>query len=610
MVETLHTRAATSEFEAKTVYDVVGRLNSQLPGALYLPAIQRHFVWHMKQICSLFDSIMQAYPIGTFLFWEVEDSQRHHYAFYEFIRDYNEHAHHRDNRSAPRSLPRSLVGVLDGQQRLNSMYVALQGSYSAFIGGKGNKCSRLESFPRREFYLNLGFVPPDEERCQFEFLFLTNEEQQNRILSHRQAWFPVANVFQCTDESALEAEWDRYIDALPPQAKAGLNDSRGLEMIRLLRTRLHVEKLITYFPIRGRDLTSALQIFIRANNGGTRVSEPEMIFSTIVAHWQDGRSSIEALRQRLNEKGSGFDFSVSNLMLACLTLAGLPVRLRIESFRPAHVDVIRGQWAEICIRLLKAADCAVAWGLSGNPAIKPNFIIALAVMLHRGIWTKSADNAVRLFTLRCLLCDLFQRQEKPLTLLRELAHSGSDRGFNENDLRSVEERFRVEFGTRFLFSPEQLEELLSLHIGDNRVFLLLSLLHPHHDAHEHAFHKDHIHPYAKFHDLSAFKLSQEAQLRWHDWKNRLPNIQLLQGQVNMSKQDKAFKEWLEEEYLGDIRRGLYLVANDIPSETSLDFCNFETFYKERQNHLRTRLAQLLQVDITSPPKTATEKTEA
>jgi uncharacterized protein with ParB-like and HNH nuclease domain len=37
-----------------------------------LPAIQREFVWKPEQICRLFDSLMQGYPFGTFLFWKVE----------------------------------------------------------------------------------------------------------------------------------------------------------------------------------------------------------------------------------------------------------------------------------------------------------------------------------------------------------------------------------------------------------------------------------------------------------------------------------------------------------------------------------------------------------
>lgn len=55
-----------------------------------LPAIQREFVWDVDQITQLFDSLMKGYPIGSFLFWEVQAENVQDYQFYEFIRDYHE----------------------------------------------------------------------------------------------------------------------------------------------------------------------------------------------------------------------------------------------------------------------------------------------------------------------------------------------------------------------------------------------------------------------------------------------------------------------------------------------------------------------------------------
>ena len=51
---------------------------------LLLPAIQREFVWRNNQIRWLFDSIMQNYPIGSFLFWQVEGATKYQYKFYSF----------------------------------------------------------------------------------------------------------------------------------------------------------------------------------------------------------------------------------------------------------------------------------------------------------------------------------------------------------------------------------------------------------------------------------------------------------------------------------------------------------------------------------------------
>ena len=56
-------------YEIKSVRSVIGDINSR---KIYLPAIQRKYVWDDDQITRLMDSIMLGYPIGTFLFWKVK----------------------------------------------------------------------------------------------------------------------------------------------------------------------------------------------------------------------------------------------------------------------------------------------------------------------------------------------------------------------------------------------------------------------------------------------------------------------------------------------------------------------------------------------------------
>lgn len=54
------------EYQHWTIKEAMNRIGAK---KLYLPAIQRKFVWDAWQIERLFDSIMRDYPIGTFLFW-------------------------------------------------------------------------------------------------------------------------------------------------------------------------------------------------------------------------------------------------------------------------------------------------------------------------------------------------------------------------------------------------------------------------------------------------------------------------------------------------------------------------------------------------------------
>ena len=92
-----------------------------------LPAIQREFVWQPRQIERLFDSLMRGYPIGSFLFWRVDSETAKNYSFYQFITNYDQRKPHNPVHGAPSTVP-GLTAVLDGQQRLTALNVALHGS--------------------------------------------------------------------------------------------------------------------------------------------------------------------------------------------------------------------------------------------------------------------------------------------------------------------------------------------------------------------------------------------------------------------------------------------------------------------------------------------------
>lgn len=74
-------------YKAISIKEIVSMISNN---EVYLPAIQRKFVWSHEQIERLFDSIMLGYPIGTFLFWTVKKEKVNDYKFYKFIQDYHE----------------------------------------------------------------------------------------------------------------------------------------------------------------------------------------------------------------------------------------------------------------------------------------------------------------------------------------------------------------------------------------------------------------------------------------------------------------------------------------------------------------------------------------
>ena len=80
--------ANINKFDTVSINDVLKNINH----SYLLPAIQRKFVWKSEQIEKLFDSIMQGYPINTFMFWKITDKNiKNDHKFYDFLLDYIEH---------------------------------------------------------------------------------------------------------------------------------------------------------------------------------------------------------------------------------------------------------------------------------------------------------------------------------------------------------------------------------------------------------------------------------------------------------------------------------------------------------------------------------------
>ncbi|MBL1352294.1 MAG: DUF262 domain-containing protein [Zetaproteobacteria bacterium] len=99
-------------------------------GGFWLPNIQRNFVWKEDQTERLFDSLMRDYPIGTLLVWKTKSEIKHR----TFVANYKNNGDYKNNSNfthfyVPENNKCKLL-VLDGQQRLQSLFIGLCGSYN------------------------------------------------------------------------------------------------------------------------------------------------------------------------------------------------------------------------------------------------------------------------------------------------------------------------------------------------------------------------------------------------------------------------------------------------------------------------------------------------
>jgi uncharacterized protein with ParB-like and HNH nuclease domain len=224
----------------------------------YLPAIQRKFVWGEEKIYNLFDSIMRDYPIGTFLFWDLPAKKADTYTFYEFLKNY----HQRDSKNelVRKDFTQEVRGVLDGQQRISSMYIALQGVFRT--KNKYAKVTSDDAYPERQLYLNLFGAEKD-----YEFKFLTNEDAKN--VNTSSYFYLVRDILKQPNDIDPYDIIDELKEKNTELKELIDNNSKvARKKLSLLVKKINQDELINYFKIVDKDLDDILDIFVRVNSGG------------------------------------------------------------------------------------------------------------------------------------------------------------------------------------------------------------------------------------------------------------------------------------------------------------------------------------------------------
>lgn len=581
-------------YKSMTIAQAMERINEN---AFYLPAIQRKFVWDPERIERLFDSLMRDYPIGTFLFWRIKEEKRNDYTFYQFIKDF----HARDSlRNIPAASPRvgerDILGVLDGQQRLTSMYVALQGSYT--VKKKYAWAAKDEAYQRMQLYVNVLHSPetPDEDAendqtgaSLFQFRFLTDKDAAS--VAPGQYWYRVRDLLQYRNPGAVMAALEDVKRKYPTIA-ADLA-VQGSTLLISLWSKLIQSEIISYYEVNAESLDEIVDIFVRVNSAGMQLSRTDLMFSTIVASWEEGRESIDDLIERLNKKGTGFSFDTDFVMRSCLVLLDLPVLFKVASFRTENVTRIRENWDGIAGALAKAVDVIASFGFSGETLTAKTVIIPLAYHIYHGGNVDASTEAMRQFVLRALLKKVFSsKTDQALTLIREQFRDSLrvTRALPVVDVLAL----RLPEGRTLQVSDEDLSEILDSAKG-REAFIVLATVYSHLKFDQVQFHQDHLHPYSQFKKAKLAKLgvSDDRIAQWQVDRDRLPNLQLLEGSENQSKSATPLDEWVGRMAPAAVER--FLAGNHIPADVSLALKDFDAFYAARRERLRQQLARMFEV---------------
>lgn len=570
-----------------------------------LPAIQREFVWSTDQVCTLFDSLMQGYPIGPFLFWKVEGSRRRDLVVYDFIREYHElRAPHCPRLDLPRSQP--FTAVLDGQQRLTAFNIGLRGSHAEKLPRKWR--NNPDAYPRKFLHLNLAARAEESELgMEYDFRFLTPEEAREADPS-RAHWFPANKVLDMEPGPGVFG----YIQ------QAGLAEHRdAYYTLHRLHYVIHEERAINFYEEEAQDLDRVLNIFIRVNSAGTILSYSDILLSIATAQWRDldARDAIHGLVGDLNETGQGFAFNKDIVLKAGLVLTDIgDIRFKVVNFNEKNMRALESNWDGVASALRLAARILADFGFSERNLKADSVLIPIAYYVKRrrlGSTYLTASchqedrGGLRRWVVRSLLKSGVWGSglDTLLTALRTAIRQDGSDGFPV----PVIEKEMTRLGKSLRFEEDEVEHLVETPYGNKNIFPILTLLYPGVNTRT-EFHEDHIFPKKWITRRRLRRAGVEDSLtdEYRDRMNSLPNLQLLEGPVNTQKADRLPAEWARLQYPDEQARNMYLSSHDM-HDLPDDITRFLSFYGARRDRMAARLRELLGVGEAGTSRISTRR---
>lgn len=578
-----------------------------------LPAFQREYVWEGWQIEELFDSLMRGYPISSMLFWEVRDESKTAWKFYRFLKFYRE-KHNTHNELVDTKQHKDFKAVLDGQQRLTSLYIALFGHYDEGI----RKTKWQSENDDRWFYISSLYFnltqskEPKNPNVEYEFLWLDKKETKEQDIyiekyenkdrqKQEQKWFKCSAIYSIGDINEIInfSQKNNFTD----------DERKRLCDFHTLIFNTKDESKINFYLETEQKPDKAVNIFIRVNSNGEPLDYSDILFSIAIANWEklDARTEINNLVDRINQ-----DFSISKdlILKGFLYLFHNSVKFQINSFDKNFIKFIETKWESIRDCFVETFKLLKSFGLEAKTLSTNNAILPILYFIyHKNLTNKIVDSVsqknnreiIKRWLLRALILKPFGGSgDMVLANMRKAFikdfKQNSEAYFDKNiDLFPLE-AIEKEAKYHQIIDDEFLKnEIIWRRKNSAEAFAILSFLYPNLDYKNNNFHKDHLHPtnsYKEYEKIGKIKKSKDQNYNYLAFEvyDSLPNLQMYDANKNMSKNDKSLEQWVQES-CGNDRKG-FLAKHLIP-DIDLSLENFDNFYEARKVLLIKKLKEIL-----------------
>lgn len=553
-----------------TIYEALQNIKN---GKYVMPAFQRQYVWGMEQIEKLWDSILLDYPIATFLFWHVDDSNVTWDTYFcnflgEVTFDSRKQADSINYELTSINVDTTDIAVLDGQQRLTSLFLSLLGE-SYIRPSYARKKNGSKIITKLLIELNKNKITIDEEEYNSKKFDIKFSEKVGRLSPTQ---FEIKNIIseKFQDETTRENAIEEAILNVPADSK-----EYARNILNKLYTKIFEEKLIRYTKIEDMKQDDALEMFVRFNSGGKALRKSEITMSILEAYWPSAKTEFGKILI-----GSYGGFGTDFIIRSALMLYGDVVKSNINK---KIAEDLKNNWSDFnkalknLEKILKDMKIDVSRFSSSW-----NVLLPIIYYIYYNPDYNNNLEGVRAYLFRAIFFTYFQ--------------SGTTGKLQQ--MRSNINSFDYEI------TIEMLDQMNDLRVTDGKIedvvnsekgsrvggevlyYLNLDWINK-----NFKYEQDHLHPYSRFDESKPVSVTMEEWKRWRGKRNRLPNIHLLEGRSNGSKNNMRLVDYYND--MNDDQKSKFLKEAIIPEGVSLEINDFEKFYEKRKEILVEKIRKLL-----------------
>jgi hypothetical protein len=267
---------------------------------LVLPEFQREYVWEREQAKQLLVSLYRNYPTGSLLFWKTDNPPEIKNA----------------------AIDKSKIGttsvILDGQQRLTTLYLLTRGSIPPYY-----TTTDIKNDPRDLYF--------DVDTGDFQYY-------QHILMAQNPTWVPVVDAFVTGKVNPFEIATSKAGD----DHDLGSLAERYYGNLQRLLNLLEADYPIQVVP-PSADIDEAIDVFDRVNSLGTKLAASDLALAHITGRWPQARQVMKAKIDELSSKQFHFNLA---FMTRCLTVV-VKQRALFDTVHKTPADDLKQGWAQL-----------------------------------------------------------------------------------------------------------------------------------------------------------------------------------------------------------------------------------------------------------------------